>query len=146
MPQVPRNTFDACVGVSAGMLGLFFVLLLGLEIKHYLADYFLQPGWMLGGKGDFRHPGGYAHAGIHAALTAIVLLIAAAPLPTLAAIVAAEFVVHYLLDYAKIHYSRGVHVDTAPRRFWGLHGIDQLTHQLTYAVIIYVVIAAKGLA
>ena len=65
---------------------------------------------------------------------------------TLAAIVAAEFVVHYLLDYSKIHYSRGVHVDTAPRRFWGLHGIDQLTHQLTYAVIIYVVIAAKGLA
>ncbi|HEY9013207.1 MAG TPA: DUF3307 domain-containing protein [Devosia sp.] len=128
------------------MLGLFFVLLLGLEIKHYLADYFLQPGWMLGGKGDFRHPGGYAHAGIHAGLTAVVLLIAGAPLAALAAIVVAEFVVHYLLDYSKIHYSRGVHVDTAPRRFWGLHGIDQLTHQLTYAVIIYVVIAAKGLA
>lgn len=127
------------------MLGLFFVLLVGLEIKHYVADYFLQPGWMLGGKGDFRHPGGYAHAGIHAGLTAIVLLIAGTPLLPLVAIVVAEFVVHYLLDYAKIHYSRGVHVDTRPRRFWALHGIDQLTHQLTYAVIIYVVLLAKGL-
>lgn len=133
------------LGVSVGMLGVFFVLLLGLEIKHYVADYFLQPAWMLGGKGDFRHPGGYAHAGIHAGLTALLLLAAGTPLPALAAIVAAEFVTHYLLDYSKIHYSRGVHVDSAPRRFWALHGIDQLTHQLTYAAIIYLVLMAKGL-
>lgn len=132
------------LGVSVGMLGVFFVLLLGLEIKHYVADYFLQPAWMLAGKGDVRHPGGYAHAGIHAGLTALVLLLAGAPLPALAAIVAAEFVIHYLLDYSKIHYSRGVHVDSAPRRFWALHGIDQLTHQLTYAAIIYLVLMAKG--
>lgn len=128
------------------MLGLIFVLLLGLEIKHYVADYFLQPAWMLGGKGDLRHPGGYAHAGIHAGLSGIVLLIAGCPLWWLAALVVAEFVVHYLLDFAKIHYSRGVHVDTDPRRFWALHGVDQLTHQLTYAAMIYLVLLAKGLA
>ena len=133
-------------GVPVGMLGVFFILLLGLEIKHYLADYFLQPAWMLAGKGDFRRPGGYAHAGIHAGLTGVVLFIAGAPMATLAAIVVAEFVVHYLLDYSKIHYSRGVHVDALPRRFWALHGVDQLTHQLTYAAIIYIVLAAKGLA
>jgi hypothetical protein len=130
----------------ARMLVTFFVLLLGLEIKHYVADYFLQPAWMLGGKGDFRHPGGYAHAAVHAGLTGIVLLVAAAPLVAVALIVVAEFIVHYLLDYSKIHYSKGVHVDTNPRRFWALHGIDQLTHQLTYAAIIYWVLAAKGLA
>ena len=39
------------------MTALFFALLIGLEIKHYVADYFLQPGWILGGKGDFRKPG-----------------------------------------------------------------------------------------
>ena len=50
------------------MFGLFFVLLVGLELKHYIADYFMQPGWILAGKGDFRKPGGYAHAGIHALL------------------------------------------------------------------------------
>jgi hypothetical protein len=133
-------------GVPIGMLGLFFLLLLGLEIKHYVADYFLQPGWMLGGKGDFRHPGGYAHSGVHAGLTAIVLLLVGTPLLPLLGIVVAEFVVHYLLDYSKIHYSKGVHVDTNPRRFWALHGVDQLTHQLTYAAIIYLVLLAKGLA
>ena len=127
------------------MVGLFFLLFVGLELKHYIADYFLQPGWMLGGKGDFGKAGGYAHAGVHAALTALVLLLAGTPLPWLCGIVAAEFVVHYLLDYSKIHYSRGVHVDTQPRRFWSLHGLDQITHQLTYAAIIYAVLVSKGL-
>ncbi len=126
------------------MLGLFLILFLGLEIKHYIADYFLQPAWILVGKGDIRHPGGYAHAGIHAALSALVLLAAGTPLGVLAGLVVAEWVIHYILDYAKIHYSRGVHVDTSPRRFWALHGVDQLTHQLTYAAMIYVVLIAKG--
>ncbi len=128
------------------MTAIFFGLLLGLEIKHYIADYFLQPGWMLGGKGDFRKPGGYAHAGIHAALSAIVLVLCGTPLWLVGSLFVAEFVVHYALDYAKIHYSMGVHVDTQPRRFWALHGIDQLTHQLTYAAMIFTVLRVEGLA
>ena len=127
------------------MVGLFLLLFIGLELKHFIADYFLQPGWMLSGKGDFRQAGGYAHAGVHAALTAVVLVLVGTPLPWLAGIVVAEFVVHYLLDYSKIVYSRGVHVDTQPRRFWSLHGLDQITHQLTYAAIIYAVLVSKGL-
>ena len=125
------------------MLALFFILFIGLEVKHYIADYFLQPAWMLVGKGDLRHPGGYAHAAVHAALSAVVLLIAGTPLPILAALVVGEWVVHYVLDFSKIYYSRGVHVDTSPRRFWALHGVDQLTHQFTYAVMIYVVLLSK---
>ena len=125
------------------MVVLFFVLFIGLEVKHYVADYFLQPGWMLGGKGDFRHPGGYAHAAVHVVLSGVVLLVAGTPVVTLALLLAAEYVVHYALDFSKIHYSRGVHVDTNPRRFWALHGVDQLTHQLTYAAMIFVVLQAK---
>lgn len=128
------------------MLEVFFVLFIGLEVKHYIADYFLQPAWILVGKGDLRHPGGYAHAGIHAALSAIVLLLVGTPLPVLLGLVFAEWVVHYALDYAKIQYSKGVHIDSNPPRFWALHGIDQLTHQLTYAAMIYVVLLSKGMA
>ena len=128
------------------MVGLFLMLFVGLELKHLVADYFLQPGCMLAGKGNFAMPGGYAHAGVHVALSAVVLLLAGVSLPTMALLVAAEFVVHYLLDYSKISYSRGVHVDTNPRRFWALHGIDQFGHQLTYAVIILVAMASMGLA
>lgn len=128
------------------MVALIFLLFIGLELKHYVADYFMQPGWMLAGKGDFRQPGGYAHAGVHAGLSLVVLLLAGTPWAALFGLVAAEFVVHYLLDYSKIHYSRGVHVDTQPRRFWVLHGVDQITHQLTYGAMIYVVLLAKGVA
>jgi hypothetical protein len=128
------------------MVELFFLLFLGLELKHFIADYFMQPGWMLAGKGDFRKIGGYAHAGVHAGLSLIVLLLAGTPLLALVALVLGEFAVHYLLDYSKIHYSRGVHVDTQPRRFWSLHGLDQITHQLTYGAMIYLVLLAKGLA
>lgn len=127
------------------MVGLFLLLFVGLELKHLVADYFLQPGWMLAGKGDFRKPGGYAHAGLHAALTGVVLLLADVPVQTLALLVIAEFVVHYVLDYSKISYSRGVHADTNPPRFWALHGVDQFAHQLTYAAIIWVALASKGL-
>ncbi|MGV3489809.1 MAG: DUF3307 domain-containing protein [Devosia sp.] len=128
------------------MVALFFLLFIGLELKHYIADYFLQPAWMLKGKGDFRRIGGYAHAGLHAALTGVVLVLAQTPWPWLIGIVLAEFVVHYLLDYSKILYSRGVHIDTQPARFWSLHGLDQIGHQLTYGAIIYAVLVAKGLA
>ncbi len=127
------------------MVALFFLLFIGLELKHFIADYFLQPGWMLAGKGDFRRPGGYAHAGVHAALTGVVLVLAGTPWAWLVGIVMAEFAIHYVLDYSKIIYSRGVHIDSQPRRFWSLHGLDQITHQLTYAAIIYVVLVSKGL-
>lgn len=128
------------------MVAVFFALLVGLELKHYVADYFLQPGWMLGGKGDIRRLGGYAHAGLHAVLTLIVLLLCRTPISLALALCAAEFVLHYGLDYAKIHYSRDAHIDRAPRRFWVLHGVDQLAHQLTYTLLIFLVLRAKGLA
>lgn len=128
------------------MVALFFLLFIGLELKHVVADYFMQPGWMLAGKGDFRQIGGYAHAGVHAGMSLLVLLVAGTPLLALVGIVIAEFVVHYLLDYSKIQYSRGVHVDSRPRRFWALHGTDQMAHQLTYAAMTYAVLLSKGLA
>lgn len=128
------------------MVAAFIGLLIGLEIKHYVGDYLLQPGWMIAGKGDFTQAGGYIHAGIHAGLTLVLLLVFATPLSLALAIFAAEFVIHYALDYAKMHYSRDVQASAAPARFWALHGVDQLGHQLTYAAILYTLMRAQGLA
>ena len=124
---------------------VFFGLLIGLEIKHFVADYLLQPGWMLAGKGNVLEFGGYAHAGIDAGMSLIILLLVGTPIGLALALFAAEFVLHYALDYAKIHYSTGVHVENRPARFWALHGVDQLLHQLTYVVMIYLVVRALGL-
>jgi hypothetical protein len=128
------------------MLVTFFILFIGLEIKHFVADYFMQPAWMLVGKGDLKHYGGYVHAAVHAGLSGIVLLVAGTPLLVLAGLVFAEWLIHYIFDFSKIYYSRGVHIDTSPGRFWALHGFDQILHQLTYAAMIYAVLLAKGMA
>jgi hypothetical protein len=127
------------------MVGVVFGLLIGLEVKHFVADYVLQPGWILAGKGNIFHPGGYAHAGIHAALSLVILLAVGTPIGLALALFAGEFVLHYVLDYSKIQYSKGVHVENMPARFWALHGIDQLAHQLTYIAMIYIVMKALAL-
>lgn len=128
------------------MILLVLGLLAGLEIKHFVADYLLQPAWILAGKGDLRQPGGYAHAGIHAAFSFVLLVVFGVTVGLAAVLFAAEFVVHYALDYAKIHYSSGVDMTRQPKRYWALHGVDQLAHQLTYVAMVYVVLQARGLA
>ena len=55
-------------------------------------------------------------------------------------LVAAEFVIHYLLDFAKVHYSRGITSMDRPRMFWGLYGLDQLFHQVTYIGLTWMVV------
>ena len=116
-------------------LTVLFVLV-GLELKHYAADYLLQPSWLLGGKGDLAAAGGYIHAGIHVLGTAIVLLAAGIGIIAIALICLAEFFVHYAIDYVKYRYGR-VDMAAAPWRFWALHGFDQMLHQLTYAGIMF---------
>jgi hypothetical protein len=128
------------------MATAFFMLLIGLQLKHFVADFLLQPGWILAGKGDIRLPGGYAHAGIHAAFTALVLAGTGVPVGTIVTVMLVEFVLHYGLDYAKVHYSKNVDISAQASRYWGLFGVDQLAHQITYMVIGYVGLAALGFA
>ena len=37
------------------MIETALLMMLGLELKHFVADYLLQSRWILSGKGDFRH-------------------------------------------------------------------------------------------
>ena len=39
------------------MVTVTMAMLLVFQVKHYVADYLLQPGWVIAGKGDFRRPG-----------------------------------------------------------------------------------------
>lgn len=107
-----------------------------LQIKHFAADYAWQPGWMLAGKGRLSSFGGYAHAGTHALGSIPALALADLQAAQLAAIVAAEFVVHYAIDHAKAELSRVSPAGPDRREFWMLHGADQMMHHLTYAGMI----------
>lgn len=112
-----------------------------LQLKHFVADYVLQPTWILCGKGDFRKIGGYVHAGGHALGSVPALMLAGAGVARVAILVLAEFVVHYLIDYGKALLSRHSRADATTRAYWAMHGADQLMHQLTYAGLILAALA-----
>jgi len=116
------------------------LLMLGLEIKHYFADYALQFEWMIEGKGSFSRLGGYVHAAIHAVGTAVVFWLTGVAGVLAVVLVCAEFVVHYLLDYAKAHYGEDVTANERPRAYWALYGLDQLFHHLTYIALAFLVV------
>ncbi len=122
------------------MQEFLLLVLIGFLLKHFVADYLLQFRWMIAGKGNIRAPGGYVHAAIHVLGSVIVLSLASVPVPVLLALLGAEFVIHYLLDYLKVHYGKEVSSTERPRLFWALNGFDQLMHHLTYVAMTYVVL------
>ena len=110
------------------------VFLAMLEIKHFLFDFVFQTPYQLKNKGTYGHPGGLLHAGLHVLGTLIALIVIGAPAGLAVAILVAEFVVHYHLDWAKEYVGRRSGV-TGGAFFWRLIGFDQLMHQLTYVAI-----------
>jgi hypothetical protein len=106
-----------------------------LLAKHALADFFFQTAYQWKNKGRYGHPGGILHAGIHTLMTLPAFLIIAPPsLAYAATIAAAEFVVHYHIDWTKEQAVRGLTPQTDG--FWRSMGIDQLAHGLTYLAIV----------
>lgn len=126
-------------------MALYLLLLLtGFQIKHFVADYLLQTRWMLMDKASFRKPGGYVHVGVHAIGTLAILIPAGVPLQLTALLVAGEAVAHYLIDYGKANWSCRRPPDIAKPSFWAAHGADQLLHQLTYTLMLYVILEFRG--
>jgi hypothetical protein len=116
------------------------LLMLGLEIKHFVADYTLQFNWMIKGKKSLSHPGGYAHAGTHAVGSLIVLMGFGFPVWLILVLAISEFVVHYLLDFAKAQISDDISSAVQPRKYWALNGLDQLLHHITYIAMAWMVV------
>ena len=100
-----------------------------LFVKHFLADYCWQSDRMLKDKGHFGRLGGLQHAGLHGALTYVILMHF---LNLQACVMLAVFdaIVHYTVDL--VHRRATVKLSTNTDAFWMWIGIDQLVHALTY--------------
>jgi hypothetical protein len=119
------------------LLGLAYLL-----TKHALADYFLQSRYQWHNKGTYGHFGGLVHGALHALLTApVFLIIPGASLDLAALLLAAEFLVHYHVDWLKEHIVRRRGWTAADAGFWQAIGIDQLVHGLTYIAIVWVLVS-----
>lgn len=119
-----------------------------LFLKHFVVDFLLQPPWMFKNKGRFAHPGGLAHAGLHAVTSYAVLVwmfdksyvglsIAAIGMAMAFWVCFFEFVAHYLIDWLKMNVTGwcGWKPDRNPE-FWYALGADQLLHYLTYWIML----------
>lgn len=114
------------------MLTLFSLLL----VKHFIADFLLQPKWMWSNKGTFLHPGGLAHSAFHACLTFLIL--GFWDIYTAYALASGEFCAHYFIDYYKININAkfGWTCNNS-EKFWWFLGLDQLLHQGCYIFIVW---------
>jgi hypothetical protein len=119
-------------------------VLVGLQAKHFVADYLLQSRWMIAGKASFAKPGGYAHVAVHVLGSLLVLMFAGVSAVMIAGLIVAEAVAHYTIDYVKARWSVARPSDPARKSYWAAHGADQFMHQLTYALMLFLAMRDVG--
>jgi Protein of unknown function (DUF3307) len=130
--------------VPSSVVTLLIVLLM-LEVKHFLFDYPLQTHFQLRNKATYGHVGGLLHAGLHVLGTSTVFLIARPSLPVGAAILLGEFIVHYHLDWAKGQLNKRSGLTTTDALYWWGIGVDQMLHHLTYLAIAAILYATGAM-
>ncbi len=128
----------APISTNAAMM-TFFILMVLLTIKHFIADYPAQTQYMLR-KGS---PTGWvlplvAHCAVHMGLTSLVVLIVSGDLLLAFGLGLFDFVVHFVVDTIKARIWKYAFPTKA---FWVALGADQAMHHLTYAVIALLVVS-----
>lgn len=122
-----------------------YLLLVLFQIKHYLADFPLQTGYMLGKgkKGTAWILPLIAHSGVHAIFTLVIALLAN---PRVAWVALLDFTLHFIIDRVKALYKLKEGTWEAHERpmlltkYYAAFGKDQLAHQLTYILIAYLIL------
>ena len=120
-------------------------VLLGLILKHFVADFPLQTPFMYLNKGKYGHFGGIAHALMHSVLTVGVLLLFTSNVMLIVLLAGMEFIIHYHMDWYKVRATKSYLQKTeeglviTSNKYFIWLGIDQLGHYLTYVLIVLLI-------
>ena len=113
------------------------ILLLLLQIKHCYADFMIQTYAQTVRKGIYRDLVGISHTMDHVTATLVALFLFSfwhtVPPLTILWIALLEGIAHYHIDWFKVRYGCK---DLTNSAFWAEFGLDQLSHQLCYILII----------
>jgi Protein of unknown function (DUF3307) len=120
---------------------LVLIVLAVLTTKHLIFDFFLQSLSQIKNKRIYGHPDGLLHAAGHAAGTCLAFAVITPSLAVGIGIVAAEFVLHYHIDWLKEEVGFSLKLRQDQRQYWWAFGIDQWLHQMTYVGIAAVLAA-----
>jgi hypothetical protein len=124
-------------GASAVPAYLILLSMFLFQIKHFVCDFLLQTYDQIRFKGKYLHPAGLLHAGLHMLGSIPALLVLTWSPVTIAALVVAEFLIHYHTDWAKAQLDSALRLNDQNSLYWAIFGGDQLVHQLTYIGMIY---------
>lgn len=121
------------------------LLLASLFIKHFIADFLLQPPYMYKNKGTLLHPGGWLHSGLHSLITLCILMVfqpfMKISVSMIILIVILELFIHYFMDYTKVNVCKKKgYTPTTHEQWFTWLGIDQTVHSLTYVGILAILI------
>jgi hypothetical protein len=114
------------------------LILVLLQVKHFLVDWILQTDSQIKHKGQYLHPVGIYHSLQHAAFTAVIAWVVNPSLALTLGIV--DGLLHYHIDWAKQNLSSHHGLSTNNKGFWMLMGLDQLLHQFTYILLVFILI------
>lgn len=116
-------------------------LLLCLQIKHWYADFKIQTYMQTIRKGVWLDPIGISHSMDHVVCSLAALLVFslfhALSGSLIILVTLAEGTVHYIIDFIKVKY--GCKDNTKPL-FWNQFGLDQLAHQATYLIMVFILL------
>ena len=117
-------------------MGDLLIIFIWLMLKHTIVDYLLQKPWK--DKGIYGSKGGLIHAGHHVIGTfGILIFFVSFPLAVLLSVL--DGILHYHIDFTKNNIKRIFKLNNTQTLYWGLHGLDQYLHVLTYVLIIWLI-------
>ncbi|WP_243403566.1 DUF3307 domain-containing protein [Shimia abyssi] len=114
---------------------VLLLLFAAFQIKHLVADFFLQNAKMIMGRERYWHMGRAQHAGIHVIFSILVLFVFGTSASLIFWIALIEFIVHFHIDWAKARISVDMNLSPDQPMYWYAMGTDQALHQLTYVVM-----------
>lgn len=125
------------------MLEAAIGLLVLLQIKHWYIDFVNQSMEEVHSKGIYGTYHGIMHSVKQGIGTLFCVLVLTGTGFFFEAVLVAmlDFVVHYHVDWAKININKMKNYTVNDPEFWAWLGADQLAHQLTYLLILYLVFA-----
>ena len=119
---------------------ILLLLLALFQVKHLFADFFLQTPKMLSAGATYAHVGRAQHAGVHMVGSLVVLLPFGLSWGVILALLLAEGIAHYHIDFAKGWWSARTGFETTQAGYWRAFGTDQIAHQLTYIAMVWAVL------